>query len=107
MDDLPSGRGSAAESERRHGGSTRSWYWEGNFAGLTAALTVQHELRGDVNVTVLSANNQFLINPSLISLPFGNRAPDEITFTLAPTFDAQGINFSHTSATEIDLPASG
>lgn len=75
----------------------------GNFGGLTAALTVQYELRGDVEVTVLSANDQFLFNPSLISLPFGNRAPEEITFPLAPTFDAQGINFSHTSATTIDL----
>ena len=75
----------------------------GNFGGLTAALTVQYELRGDVEVTVLSANDQFLFNPSLISLPFDNRAPEEITFPLAPTFDAQGINFSHTSATTIDL----
>ena len=45
----------------------------GNFGGLTAALTVQYELRGEVNVTVLSANDQFLFNPSLISLPFGKR----------------------------------
>jgi NADH dehydrogenase FAD-containing subunit len=77
----------------------------GNFAGLTAALTVQHEMRGDVDVTVLSASDRFLFNPSLISLPFGNRDPEEITFPLAPTFEAQGINFAHTAATEIDLVA--
>lgn len=75
----------------------------GNFGGLTAALTVHYELHGDVDVTVLSANDQFLFNPSLISLPFGKRAPEEITFPLAPTFEAEGINFAHTSATSIDL----
>ena len=76
----------------------------GNFGGLTAALTVQHELRGEVSVTVLSASDRFLFNPSLISLPFGSRAPEEITFPLAPTFEAADINFTHAAATRIDLP---
>ena len=37
-----------------------------NFAGLTAALAVKHELHGDVDVTVLSDRDHFLFNPSLI-----------------------------------------
>ena len=49
----------------------------GNFAGLTAALAVRHELRGDVDVRVVSASDRFLFNPSLIWLPFGKRGPAE------------------------------
>ena len=76
----------------------------GNFGGLTAALAVRHELRGDVDVTVVSASDRFLFNPSLIWLPFGKRAPDDITFPLAPTFEEHGVEFVHAEATRIDLP---
>ena len=77
----------------------------GNFGGLTAALAVQHELHGDVDVRVVSASDRFLFNPSLIWLPFGKRAAGDITFPLAPTFDAHGVDFVHAEATELDLRA--
>jgi sulfide:quinone oxidoreductase len=77
----------------------------GNFGGLTAALSVRHELRGDVDVTVVSASDRFLFNPSLIWLPFGKRTPADITFPLAPTFDAHGVEFVHAEATNLDLAA--
>ncbi len=77
----------------------------GNFAGLTAALGVHHELRGDVDVTVISASDRFLFTPSLIWLPFGKRSVGNITFPLAPTFEEHGINFVHEAATSIDLQA--
>jgi len=77
----------------------------GNFGGLTAALAVRHELHGDVDVTVVSASDRFLFNPSLIWLPFGKRAPADITFPLAPTFDAHGVEFVHAAATRLDLAA--
>lgn len=35
-----------------------------NFAGLTAALAVRHELHGDVDVTVVSPNRKFLFTPA-------------------------------------------
>jgi NADH dehydrogenase FAD-containing subunit len=54
----------------------------GNFGGLTAALAVSHELRGDVDIRVVSASDRFLFNPSLIWLPFGKRRPADITFPL-------------------------
>ena len=38
----------------------------GNFGGLTAALEVKAELGSDVDVTVVSAADRFLFNPSLI-----------------------------------------
>src|SRR6266545_5026456 len=74
----------------------------GNFGGLTAALSVKHELEGDVDVTVVSASDRFLFNPSLIWLPFGKRRPADITFPLAPTFESHDVDFVHAAATRID-----
>jgi NADH dehydrogenase FAD-containing subunit len=77
----------------------------GNFGGLTAALAVTHELHGGVDVRVVSASDRFLFNPSLIWLPFGKRRPADITFPLAPTFEAHGVDFVHAEATGVDLGA--
>ena len=74
----------------------------GNFGGLAAALELKHELGDDVAVTVVSASNRFLFNPSLIWLPFGRRAAGDISFPLWPTFDAHGVEFIHAEVTEID-----
>src|SRR5690242_6513317 len=75
----------------------------GNFGGLTAALALKHELHGDVNVTVISDRDRFLFCPSLIWLPFGKRTPADITFPLAPTFEAAGVEFVQDAADGIDL----
>jgi sulfide:quinone oxidoreductase len=74
-----------------------------NFGGLTAALAVKHELDGDVDVTVVSAGDHFLFNPSLIWLPFGRREREDITFPVAPTFESHDVDFVHAPATGIDL----
>ncbi|MGH3483701.1 MAG: NAD(P)/FAD-dependent oxidoreductase [Nocardioidaceae bacterium] len=76
-----------------------------NFGGLTAALAVQHELGGDVDVTVVSASDHFLFNPSLIWLPFGKRNSADITFPVAPTLETHGIEFVHAAATRLDPAA--
>ena len=73
-----------------------------NFAGLTAALAIKHELQDDVDVTVISKDDRFVFNPSFIWIPFGKRTPADITFPVAPTFDAHGVNFVHAEATRID-----
>ena len=73
-----------------------------NFGGLTAALSVVHELEGDVDVTVVSPSDQFLFTPSLIWVPFGKRRPDQITFPVAPTLESHGVDFVHAEATAID-----
>jgi sulfide:quinone oxidoreductase len=73
-----------------------------NFGGLTAALAVKHELDGDVDVTVVSASDHFLFNPSLIWLPFGKRERSDITFPVAPTLEHHGIDFVHAPATALD-----
>ena len=77
----------------------------GNFAGLTAALAIKHDLGDDVDVTVVSASDQFLFNPSLIWLPFGKRSPSDITFPVAPTFESHEVDFVHAAATGLDLAA--
>ncbi|HTZ43186.1 MAG TPA: FAD-dependent oxidoreductase [Jatrophihabitans sp.] len=76
-----------------------------NFGGLTAALAVNRELHGDVDVTVISPSDRFVFNPSLIWLPFGKRNPDDVTFPVAPTFAEHGIEFVHAAATRIDPEA--
>ena len=62
-----------------------------NFAGLTAALAVKHELEGDGEVTVVSKDDRFIFNPSFIWIPFGKRKPQDITFPVAPTFESHGV----------------
>lgn len=73
-----------------------------NFGGMTAALKVRHDLQGDVDVTVVSASDQFLFTPSLIWLPFGKRGAADITFPVAPTLEHHGVDFVHAAATGID-----
>jgi len=73
-----------------------------NFGGLTAALALKHDLRGDADVTVISPSDQFVFNPSLIWLPFGKRGPEDVTFDVEPTFTDHGVEFVHAAATAID-----
>jgi sulfide:quinone oxidoreductase len=74
----------------------------GNFAGLTAALTVKHELGADADVRVVSKSDHFLFNPSLIWIPFGKRKAKDIVFPLAETFESHGVDFVSAEATRID-----
>ncbi len=74
-----------------------------SFGGLTAALAVKHELHDEVDVTVVSASDQFVFNPSLIWVPFGKRSLDDISFPVAPTFAEHGVEFVHATVTELDL----
>lgn len=77
----------------------------GNFAGLTAALTLKQDLGKAVDVTVLSKSDQFLFNPSLIWVPFGKRNAKDLVFPLARTFESHGVRFIHGEATQIDPKA--
>jgi sulfide:quinone oxidoreductase len=77
----------------------------GNFAGLTAALELKHEVGAGADVTVVSASDRFLFNPSLIWLPFGKRRAEDITFPLEPVFTEHQIGFEHAEVTAIDPAA--
>jgi sulfide:quinone oxidoreductase len=73
-----------------------------NFGGMTAALKVKHDLRGDVDVTVVAPSERFLFTPSLIWLPFGKRVAEDITFPVEPTLVHHDIDFVRAAATGID-----
>lgn len=73
-----------------------------NFGGLTAALSIKRELKGDVDVTVISDRDYFLFNPSLIWLPFGSRTTKDVSFPVAPTFEKGDVDFIQSAATKID-----
>jgi sulfide:quinone oxidoreductase len=75
----------------------------GNFAGLTAALTIKHDVGDDADVRVVSKSDQFLFNPSLIWVPFGKRKAQDIVFPLSHTFESHGVDFINAEATSIDL----
>jgi NADH dehydrogenase FAD-containing subunit len=77
----------------------------GNFAGLTAALSVKYELGNDVDVTVVSMSDHFQFNPSLIWVPFGKRKVKDVVFPLARTFESHKVEFVHGEATDIDPAA--
>jgi NADH dehydrogenase FAD-containing subunit len=77
----------------------------GNFAGLTAALSVKHELANDVDVTVVSKSDRFQFNPSFIWIPFGKRKAKDVVFPVAQTFESHGVEFVHGEATSIDPEA--
>jgi NADH dehydrogenase FAD-containing subunit len=77
----------------------------GNFAGLTAALSVKHELGEDVDVRVVSKSDRFQFSPSLIWIPFGKRTVKDVVFPLAETFERHGVDFVHGEATKIDPAA--
>jgi NADH dehydrogenase FAD-containing subunit len=77
----------------------------GNFAGLTAALSLKHKLGKDVAVTVVSKSEKFLFNPSFIWIPFGKRRVKDVVFPLAKTFETHDVEFVHAEATKIDPKA--
>jgi NADH dehydrogenase FAD-containing subunit len=66
----------------------------GNFAGLTAAISVKHELGNDVDVSVVSKSDRFQFNPSFIWIPFGKRKAKDVVFPVAKTFESRGVELS-------------
>lgn len=74
----------------------------GNFAGLTAALSIKQRLGKDVDVTVVSDSDEFRFNPSFIWIPFGKRRAKDVVFKVAKTFKTHDVEFVHAEATRID-----
>src|SRR6266487_4145228 len=68
----------------------------GNFAGLTAALSLKHELQDGVDVTVVAKSDRF---------PFGKRKVKDVVFPVAKTFTSHDVKFVHGEATKIDPAA--
>jgi hypothetical protein len=62
----------------------------GNFAGLTAALSLKYALGEGVDVTVVAKSDRFQFNPSFIWIPFGKRKVKDVVFPVAKTFTSPG-----------------
>src|SRR5215216_7070006 len=77
----------------------------GNFAGLTAALSLKHELGDGVDITVVAKSDRFQFNPSFIWIPFGRRKVKDVVFPVAKTFTSHDVKFVHGEATKIDPTA--
>ncbi|GBC86300.1 Sulfide-quinone reductase [bacterium HR12] len=74
----------------------------GNFAGVTAALSLKRKLGADVDVTVVSKSDRFTFNPSFIWIPFGKRTTRDVSVPIAPTFRRACVGFVHAEAVGID-----
>ncbi|MCS7219714.1 MAG: FAD/NAD(P)-binding oxidoreductase [Anaerolineae bacterium] len=76
----------------------------GGFAGLTAAFELKRLLRdkGDIDITVIARQEQFVFIPSLIWIVPGWRKPEQITFDLRLALEPKGIRFIHVRANQIE-----
>jgi sulfide:quinone oxidoreductase len=67
----------------------------GSFGGLTAALEVKRLMGAKVDVTVISADKDFIFLPSLPWLIMGSRRQADITLGVADILEPRGIAFIH------------
>lgn len=67
----------------------------GSFGGLTAALEVNRLLGSQVDVTLISADKDFVFLPSLPWVIMGSRSPGDITLSVADILGPRGITFIH------------
>ncbi len=73
-----------------------------NFGGLTASLELKRQLGGEVHVTVIGRNSDFVYTPSLIWVPFGRRKTKDITFDVGDTLAKHNVFFMVDEATRVD-----
>lgn len=74
----------------------------GSFAGLTSAYSLKRELGGDVDVTVVARQKEFVFIPSLIWVAPGKRTGRQVAFDLQPHLAAKGISFLEARVDSID-----
>lgn len=73
-----------------------------SFAGFTAALELKEKLGSRHDVTVISKTEQFLFTPSLVWLPFGLCAKEDISFSVRPLLEERGVRFQCDTVTRVD-----
>ncbi|MCB0209598.1 MAG: FAD-dependent oxidoreductase [Anaerolineae bacterium] len=75
------------------------------YAGLTAAIELRRLLPMSDQVTVISANENFIFYPSLIWVVQGERDIADIAFPIRPILDPEGIAFVNAWLETIDPAA--
>lgn len=73
------------------------------FAGLTAALELKQRIRDRADVVVVAKTDRFLFSPSLIWIPFGIQAGEDIAFPVGPRLEEAGVEFRQGEVTRLDL----
>ncbi len=72
----------------------------GGFAGLETAFLVNHRMRGEVNITLVSDRSDFTFRPNLVYVPFGVD-PSKLEIPLGEATARQAITFVHDRAVEV------
>jgi sulfide:quinone oxidoreductase len=79
----------------------------GSFGGLTAAHALRRALpRGQLDLTVVSKDDRFTFTPSLPWVTMGEKTLDQISFPIAPSLAARGIDCVLGEAERVDPAAS-
>lgn len=73
------------------------------FAGLTAALELKQRVQDRHDVVVIAKSDRFLFSPSLIWIPFGLQAGEDIAFPVRPRLEEAGVEFRHDEVIRLDL----
>jgi sulfide:quinone oxidoreductase len=73
----------------------------GSFGGLTAALEIKRLLGGGADVTLISADKNFVFLPSLPWLIMGSRRAEDITLDVARILGPRKIGFLHETVTGV------
>jgi sulfide:quinone oxidoreductase len=74
-----------------------------SFAGLTVALDLANRAGAELEIVVVAKSDRFVFLPSLVWVPFGLRAPEDISFDLGPVLASRGIALRHETVAAIDL----
>lgn len=71
------------------------------FGGLEAAFYLRKRLGKRVNVTVVSASEEFLFKPNTIYIPFG-KPPEAFVYELRGVFAKRHMSFVHAHVEQVD-----
>jgi len=74
----------------------------GGFAALAAVEVLSKEVGDRAEITVVSANDEFIFYPALIPMVFGDFEPEELHFNIRQTLLKRGINFVEGKVTKLE-----
>jgi NADH dehydrogenase FAD-containing subunit len=73
----------------------------GGFAALETAFLLRMRARDEVDISLVSDNENFVFRPNSIYVPFGTD-PDSLLVDLAKPLHRRDINFHHSAVEEVD-----
>jgi sulfide:quinone oxidoreductase len=73
------------------------------FAGFTVALELKKVLAARHEVIVISKQDQFVFSPSLVAVPFGLCAAQDLQFPLRGPLEAAGVRYHDAAVTGVNV----